>query len=251
MFIDTGNMTLLYIIISTTVISLGALVGVFALALKEEKLQKILVFVISLSTGFMIGGAFIHLLPEASELLDPQSIYQTVLLSFITFLLLEKIVHWRHCHDQKCDIHTFGYMNLIGDAVHNFIDGLVIASAFVADVKLGVVTSLAIAMHEIPQEIGDFGVLLSAGFSRRKALTANFMVALTALLGGIVGYLISFSVYDPLPYLLPFAAGGFIYIAASDLIPEMRKETDQKRSLITFSIFILGILLMWLLKFRG
>jgi len=167
----------------------------------------------------------------------------------VLFYLIEKIFHWRHCHQDHCDVHTFGYVNLIGDSIHNFIDGLIIAATFLVDVRLGITTSLAIALHEIPQEIGDFGVLLYAGFERMKALVLNFLVALTVVAGGIVGYFLSFRLEGLLVYLLPLAAGGFLYISTSDLIPEIRKETNLKKSLLSFTFFIIGILIMYFAKF--
>lgn len=140
-------------------------------------------------------------------------------------------------------------MNLIGDGMHNFIDGLIIAGAFSADTHLGIITTIAIALHEIPQEIGDFGVLLHAGWSNKKALIANFMVALTSMAGGVIGYFLAQSSETFVLYLLPIAAGGFIYIGASDLLPELRKETVASRSLATLVLFLVGVGLMYLLKF--
>ena len=142
-------------------------------------------------------------------------------------------------------------MNLVGDSLHNFIDGLVIASVFLVDFRLGVITTLAMALHEIPQEIGDFGVLIHAGFNRTKALVLNFLVASVVIIGGVVGYFASFYINSIIPLLLPIAAGGFIYIAASDLIPEIRKESDLKKSTMSFGIFLLGIILMFAVKFVG
>ena len=219
--------------------------------IKEKLLQKILLFLVSLSAGALMGGAFIHLLPEAQEKYRDGNMFLIVLLSFIFFFFVEKLLHWRHCHKGECEIHTFGYMNLFGDAVHNFIDGLVIAATFLTDIKLGIATSLVVFLHEIPQEIGDFGVLLYSGFGRKKAIISNFLVALTAVLGGLIGYFLSFSIDRFTTYLLPFTAGGFIYIAASDLMPEIRKETNLKKSLVSFAVFIVGILLMFLVKFIG
>ncbi len=242
---------LFYIIISTFFISLGALVGVFTFSLKQEKLSKILLFMVSLSAGALMGGAFLHLLPEATEKLEAETVFIIVLISFILFFLVEKLFHWRHCHKGKCNIHSFGYMNLFGDSIHNFIDGLIIAATFLTDVKLGFITTLAVALHEIPQEIGDFGVLLYAGFEKEKALIANFLVALTVVLGGIVGYFLSFRLQNFVSYLLPVAAGGFIYISASDLMPEIRKEESLKKSLLSFGMFLIGVLLMYLVKLMG
>ena len=238
----------IYILLTTFFISLASLIGVFTISIKQKVLTKYLLFLISLSAGALMGGAFLHLLPEASEKLNSQQMFSIVLVSFTVFFLIEKILHWRHCHKGHCDVHTFGYMNLLGDAFHNFIDGVMIAATFLIDIRLGITTSLAIALHEIPQEIGDFGVLLYSGFSRKKALISNFLVALTAVFGGIIGYFLSFQIEHLTSYLLPFVAGGFIYISASDLMPEIRKETNLKKSLLSFSIFLLGILLMYLMK---
>jgi zinc and cadmium transporter len=225
-------------------------VAILFLFLKKELLSKIVLFLVSFSAGTMMGGAFLHLLPEAVEEIGHSNLllFATVLGSFTFFFFVEKVFHWRHCHKGYCEVHTFGYMNLLGDGVHNFIDGLVIAGAFLIDIKLGFVTTFAVALHEIPQEIGDFGVLIYAGFNKKKALLLNYFVALSVVVGGIIGYFISFYIQNIIPYLLPFAAGGFIYIAASDLMPKIREEQAFKRSIGSFFIFILGIILMFLLK---
>lgn len=243
--------TLLWIILSTFLISIFALLGIFALAINEKLLEKILLSLVGLSAGGLMGGAFLHLLPESVKNFQESNfdIFLAVLVAFIIFFLIEKLLHWRHCHKGRCEIHSFGTINLIGDAVHNFIDGLIIAASFVVDIKLGVITVIAVAMHEIPQEIGDFGVLVYAGFKKKKALILNFIVALTVVLGGIAGFFIAETAENIVPYLLPFAAGGFIYIAASDLLPEIRKETNLKKSLSSFGLFMAGILLMFLLRF--
>ena len=139
-------------------------------------------------------------------------------------------------------------MNLVGDAIHNFIDGLILAASFVTSTELGITTTFAIAAHEIPQEIGDFGVLIYGGFEKKKAIILNFIVALTIVVGGIVGYFISKSIDQAAIFLLPFAAGGFIYIAATDLVPEIKKELNFKKYMATLLVFIIGILMMWLVK---
>lgn len=241
--------TLFYILITSFIISLASLVGIFTLSVKKELLNKILLFLVSLSAGTLMGGAFLHLLPEASEKLSGTLLFSLVLFSFIIFYFIEEVFHWRHCHKMECKVHTFGYLNLMGDSIHNFIDGLIIAATFVIDVKLGITTSLAIAFHEIPQEIGDFGVLLYAGFKKERALVLNFLVALTAMAGAMTGYFLSFYSDKLIIYLLPFAAGGFLYIATSDLIPEIRKQTNLKRSIISFIFFLLGILIIYLTRF--
>ena len=242
---------LIYIVLSTFAISLIAFIGIFTLAMKDQLLNKILLFLVSLSAGALMGGAFIHLLPEAVEKAEGtnMNVYVFVLVGFILFFIIEKVLHWRHCHKGKCDVHTFHYMNLIGDSVHNFIDGLIIAASFISSTSLGITTFIAIAAHEIPQEIGDFGVLIYGGFKKKKALVLNFIVALTVVAGGIVGYFISKSIEQAVPFLLPFAAGGFIYIAATDLVPEIKKEINIKKSMVTMFVFLCGILIMWVVKY--
>lgn len=241
-------MNLIFITVACLSISLCVWLAVLFLYFKKETLDKITLFLVSFSAGALIGGAFLHLLPEASHRLPIDKIFLIVLSAFIFFFFMEKLFFWRHCHKRHCQIHTFGYMNLVGDSFHNFIDGLVIASAFLIDFKLGIVTTLAIALHEIPQEIGDFGVLIHAGFNRVKALIINYIVALAVLFGGLAGYFLSFVLEDIISYLLPFAAGGFIYIAASDLMPEIRKESNLKKSIGAFLVFIFGIVFMFAVK---
>lgn len=240
---------LTYIILATVVVSFLSFVGIITLSLKDQILNKILLILVGLSAGTLMGGAFLHLLPEATEYNTGLDVFIYVLVGFIIFFIIEKVLHWRHCHKDECEIHTFTYMNLIGDSIHNFIDGLIMAASFVVSIPLGVTTTIAISSHEIPQEIGDFGVLIYGGFSKKKALLLNFLVALTAVLGGIIGYFISNLVENATLFILPFAAGGFIYIAATDLIPEIKKELSMKKYMATLSVFILGILFMWITKY--
>jgi zinc and cadmium transporter len=244
----TDMLELAYIIFATFIVSLISFVGVVSLAVKDKILNKILLVLIGLSAGALMGGALLHLLPEAVEENSELEVYVLVLVGFILFFLIEKVLHWRHCHKGQCDVHTFHYMNLVGDSVHNFIDGLIMAASYVVSLPLGITTTIAIATHEIPQEIGDFAVLLYGGFSKKKAILLNFVVALTAVMGGIVGFFISSLVENIVIYILPFAAGGFIYIAATDLVPEIRKELDMKKYMATLLVFICGILIMWATK---
>jgi len=243
-----GVFELVYIFLATFIVSLISFVGVICLALKENILNKILLILIGLSAGALMGGAFLHLLPEAVEKSTGLDVYLFILLGFILFFLIEKVLHWRHCHKGECDVHTFQYMNLVGDSIHNFIDGLIMAASFVVSIPLGITTTIAISTHEIPQEIGDFGVLLYGGFSKKKAIVLNFVVALTAVLGGPVGYFVSSLVENIVIFILPFASGGFVYIAATDLVPEIRKELDMKKYMATLFVFICGILIMWVTK---
>lgn len=242
---------LIWILISTILVSLGSLLGIITLLIKDKILEKILLALVSLSAGALIGGAFLHLIPESLNQMEDLEVSIIVILGFSAFFLIEKFLHWRHCHTKKCAIHTFTYMNLFGDGIHNFIDGLIISAAFFTSIQIGIVTTIAVALHEIPQEIGDFGVLVYGGIKKMRALFLNFICALTAVFGGIFGYFLSSYSKISLTFLLPFAAGGFIYIAASDLIPEIRKEPSLKKSLINFLIFIFGILILYLMKMIG
>ena len=234
-------MPLIWIILSTVVISLIAFIGILVLFLKEKTLDKITLYLVALSAGALMGGAFLHLIPESIEAIPAFTTSLFVLIGFIIFFIVEKTLHWRHCHKGKCEVHTFAYMNLIGDLVHNFIDGLIIAASFIISIPLGLTTTLAVAIHEIPQEIGDFGVLIYGKIKKRKALMLNFLVALTAILGGIVGFFLAKFTSLTTDFLIPFAAGGFIYIAASDLIPELKNENLSFKIFLTF---IIGIGLM-------
>ncbi len=239
--------TLLWIIFATLILSIISLLGILTFSLKPKYLKKILLLLVSLSAGALMGGAFFHLIPEALEASSATNVFMSVLTGFIIFFIIEKVLHWRHCHEDHCPVHSFAYMNLFGDAVHNFIDGLIIAASFIVNVPLGIATTLAVALHEIPQEIGDFGVLLHAGFSKVKALSYNFLIAATAILGGLIGFLLKETTESLTLFLLPFAAGGFLYIAASDLIPEIRKELNMKKSFLNLIIFLVGIILMFAL----
>ncbi|MCM8795690.1 MAG: ZIP family metal transporter [Candidatus Omnitrophica bacterium] len=242
-------MILVWILFSTFIVSLISLISVFTLCIKEKLLEKILFVLIGFSAGALIGGAFLHILPEALEK-NPSSvvIFSYFIFGIILFFLLERYLHWRHCHRGICDIHAFTYLNLIGDGLHNFIDGMAIAISFIASFRLGIVTTLAVIFHEIPQELGDFAVLVWGGFSKKKALFYNFISALTAVIGAVVGYLIYEKVGGLSGFILPLTAGGFIYIANSDLIPEMHKENNLKRSGFAFFAFLLGIIFMVLLR---
>ena len=239
---------LLLIVLSTFLVSFISFIGIITLFIKEKLLNKILLFLVSLSAGALMGGAFLHLIPESLGKFTESILFIYVLVGFTLLFFIERILHWRHCHKENCPIHTFAYTNLIGDGVHNFIDGLIIAASFLVNIHLGIVTTLAVALHEIPQELGDFGILIYAGFSKSRALFLNFIVAITAILGGIMGYFIS-SAEISTNFLLPLAAGGFIYIATSDLIPEIKKEVKFKNSLINLCFFIIGILIIYGVRF--
>jgi len=245
------DMVLLWIIASTFLVSLISLIGLITLKIEDKLLKEISLILVSLSAGALMGGAFFHLIPEAIEQTNNTGLLSYVVLGFITFFILEKVVQWQHCHDPHCDIHSFTYMNLIGDLLHKFIDGLVIAGSFIIDFNLGITTTIAVILHEIPQEMGEFGVLIRGGFSKYKAISLSFLVGLGAILGGTMGYFLSGTISDVIVLLLPFAAGGFIYISSSDLIPEIRKTEKLKESFWTFIVFVLGLLVMWSMALIG
>lgn len=232
-----------WILIATIINGLIAFVGATLFFVNEKKLEKFLIIFLSFETGALLGGVFFHFIPESLEKI---SIIKTTLLSilgFTLFLSLEKILHWHHCHNEKCHEHTFTYLLLYGDAIHNFIDGLIIASSFIISVPVGIVTSSLIIAHELPQEISDFAVLIYGGFTRKKALIYNFLSQLTAVVGGILGYFF-LSIKDQAIFLIPISAGGFLYIAISDLIPEIFKEKNIGKIIINLIFIILGILLL-------
>jgi len=231
---------LLWIIAATMVDGLVSMVGAVTLVLKKETLNKLLMVLVAFSTGTLLGGAFFHLMPEALEAMKPSVAFNYLLAGFILFFLIEKLLHWHHCHEEHCEVHAFTYLILFGDGIHNFIDGLVIAASFLVSIPFGIVTTLLILGHELPQELGDFGVLLHGGFSARKALAFNFLSQMTAVAGGIAGFLIS-GAAGFTSLLLPFAAGGFVYIAASDLVPELHKEKRLGKSMFYFAFFLIGI----------
>jgi len=238
---------LIYIITATIIISLISLVGVVFLGMKESMLKQLLESLISFASGALLGGAFVHLLPEAVEM-GGSNMIPYVVLGLLIFFILEKFLKWRHCHEFGCDVHVFSYLNLVGDGVHNFIDGIIIAAAFMADVKLGVATTIAVFLHEMPQEIGDFAVLIYGGFSRTKALLFNFLSALLAVLGAISAYFLLSYMQGIQPMLLAVTAGGFIYIALADLVPELHKKWGAAESLTQTILMITGIGLMMIMK---
>ncbi len=244
-------MTFIWIMSATLFVSLISLVGIFTLWVKPKVFDKVLLILVAFAAGSLIGGAFLHLLPEAVERCSCETVFVYALIGFSVFFLMERYFYWRHCHHGVCDVHTFTYLNLVGDGLHNFIDGLVIAASFMADFKLGIVTTIAVILHEVPQELGDFGILVYGGFSKPKALFYNFLCALTAMIGAAIGYVLSGITQNASLFLVPFTAGGFIYIGASDLLPELHKQKDIKRANMAFITFILGLVFMALVKFIG
>lgn len=236
-------MTLIYTVSATVAVSLFSLIGIVFIGAKESRIQKTIYILVSFATGSLIGSALLHLMPEAVEAGKNPFIHAVIGILF--FLLLEKILYWRHCHRGHCDVHTFKYLNLIGDGVHNFIDGIVIGTSFLVDPGLGLTTSLAILFHEIPQELGDFSVLIFGGFSFKQALLFNLLSAATCVVGGIIAYFVGSAILPMKTVLLGFTAGGFLYIAMVDILPELRATDSLRQSMVQISLVVAGIVLMY------
>jgi len=238
------------IFLSVLFVSLVSLAGVILLLLHDRALKKVLLYFVSFSTGALLGSVFLHFLPEIAEHAGHFSdamLY--VLLGVLGSFIIEKFIHWRHCHDLDCkaNIHPAGVLVLVGDAAHNILDGILIATSYLVSVPLGISTTVAVLLHEIPQEIGDFVVLLHSGFTRKKALFFNLLSALTAFIGAIFAILLSTHIEGIEHVLVPIAAGNFLYIAGADLIPELHKETHPMKALLQLVFMIAGIALMYFL----
>ena len=240
---------------------LGGLLSVLAaalfLVLSEPLRNHVLPHLVSFATGTLLGAAFLGLLPHALGTVagnDVHIIPMTVLLGLLGFFLLEKMVLWRHCHADHCEVHapdqksrehSTGAMILVGDGLHNFLDGILIAAAFLTDIHLGVVTSVAVAAHEIPQEVGDFAVLLHSGFSRKRAFLYNILTSLATVVGGVLAWFALQSVEAILPFVLAIAASSFIYIAVADLIPTLHQRVEGSATLQQIVLIAAGILLIY------
>lgn len=244
--------TIVMILLAVFLVSIVSFVGVLTLYL-HKNLNEILNYLVSFAVGGLLGAAFLELLPEAVEKTALWGIF--TLVGILTFFFVELYFHWHHHHTHaKCGhkhIHPVGYLNIIGDGVHNFIDGMIVAASFLVSVPLGLVTTLAVIMHEIPQEFGDFGILVFSGFSKAKALLFNFASALLAVAGAIVAYFAIELTGDFSTYMIPFAAGGFIYMAAADLLPEIHKHRGKEiyETIAQVMLIFVGIALIWLVGF--
>lgn len=230
--------------------SLVSLAGIFLLSFREKIIKKILLYLVSFATGALFANVFGHLLPEiVAESIDLPRSLMLVFAGILFSFAIEKFIHWRHCHTLEChhQTHSVGKMMLIGDGAHNITDGILIATAYLADIPLGIATTVAVIFHEIPQEIGDFSVLLHSGYSRGRALALNFASALTAVLGAVIVLLLHGSVHGIEQVLLPLTAGNFLYIAGSDLIPELHKETRLGRAILQLACIIAGAALLYML----
>ncbi len=261
-------MTLLQIILTTLGVSVLSVIGILFFYVKQKRFNKIMLSLVALSAGAMLGNTAFHLLPESFEFVEAGAMdMMTMMLlfvgAFVFSFLFETLFSWHHCHTAshhgekdspkacKSDIKSYSHLILYSDGIHNFIDGMIIAAAFIVNPALGVTTAVAVALHEVPQELGDFAVLVHGGFRKKKALILNFLAASTVVLGGVVGYFLTQSVEMAVPVLLPFAAGSFMYIAAADLLPELKHDENQKSSLTHFAVFLVGLIIMALSAFLG
>ena len=249
---------ILYTIVSVIIVSLVSFVGVFSLSFKDKFLKKILLFLVSLSAGTLFGGAFLHLLPETiGERGFSLQVSLTILAGILVFFILEKFVHLHHHHtiptkkNKEGGVNHIAPLNLVADGMHNFLDGLIIAGSYMVSIPAGIATTIAVVLHEVPQEIADFGVLLYSGLSKTRALLLNFLSATVSIFGAIIGLIIGSGSQEFILSLLPFAAGGFIYIAGSNLIPELHKEYNLKDSFLHLFALVLGIGIMVALLFLG
>ncbi len=235
----------IYTLASVSAISAVSLIGVFALGVNQERLQRILFYLVSFSAGALLGDAFIHLLPEIMAGEEAVRSGSYVLAGIMLFMVLERILRWHHSHgSHKEEIHSVVYLTIIGDALHNFLDGVAIAASFLISIPLGIATASAVIFHEIPQEIGQFAILVHGGWSRKKALLYNFFSALTAIAGALLVLVFAQSFTEALAPLLGLTAASFIYIALSDIIPELQKEPNTRRFILQMVWMLAGIAVM-------
>ncbi len=240
-------MIFLYILAAVIIVSLISLSGIWILGFKEKQFRRITGLLVSFSAGTMLGGAFLHLLPEAVEVSEGLEPFLLFLTGIVLFFIIEKFLSWRHCHDGHCEIHAVAHLNIIGDFVHNFTDGIAIAAAFILSIPTGIATTVAIAVHEIPQEMGDFALLLHSGLTKSKAILYNFISALGAVAGAVATYLFA-TTPESVLFLMPIAAGGFAYMAGTDIMPQLHKEKKGSDSVIQLGLLLVGIGLMWVMK---
>ncbi|MBI1973003.1 ZIP family metal transporter [Candidatus Woesearchaeota archaeon] len=256
------NQLFLYAIGSVLLASLLSLIGIITFFVRSSILKHNLIYLVSFGAGALFGDAFLHLLPEAVEETGSLTLAISIslLLGIILSFIIEKFIHWHHCHhldhakhkhhlDHQRQGNNIATMNLFGDAMHNLLDGIIIGTSYIVSIPVGIATTIAVLLHELPQELGDFGILLHSGLSKAKALFYNFLVSLTALLGVVVAFFLNQYVEHLTTSLLPFSAGVFIYIAGSDLIPELHHEIKLDRSVMQLAMFVLGIIIMLTLLF--
>lgn len=244
---------LLWIIVFSTVGSAGAVAGAALFLFFPEPIRKGLVpCLISYATGTLLGAAFLGMIPAGLKQAPAFTVMATVLAGMVLFFVLEKLVLWRHCHDNECEVHgRAAPLILIGDAFHNFVDGVVIAAAFLTSISLGISTALAVIAHEVPQEVGDFAILLDNGYSRKKALVLNGLSSITTLPGALIAYFWLAETREAVPYILAISAASFIYIATADLIPTLHRQVAPATSLRQLVLLLAGISTIALFHFGG
>ena len=242
--------TFLYMVLSVVLVSLLSLIGISLFALSHESFHKIVFGLVALAVGALFGDAFLHLLPDAyADASRATQVSLFVIAGILLFFMLENFLHWRHQHsDEHGEIEPYGYLNILADMTHNFIDGLIIGASYLVGVKMGIATSLAVVLHEIPHEFSNFGILVKSGFSRSRALFINFLTGVMALVGGLAAWWVGGQMQGFIQVLIPLTAGGFIYIAGSDLVPQLHKEVKSLRALFQFLALLTGVLLMLLLR---
>lgn len=239
---------MLYTFLSILIVSLISLAGIIFLIFTKSFFEKIQTLLVSFSIGSLLGGAILHLIPESIGHGHEKTAPILILVSIVVFFMLEKFLNIHtHYHPEEKTIKSFGLLNIIADGFHNFLDGILIAAAFKVDPSTGIVATLAVLAHELPQEIGDFAVLVQAGYSKRRALFFNFLSALASFLGAGLVYILPFQSHEISHYILPLAAGGFIYIALADLIPELSQKKSVKASILQIVFMLSGIAIMWFL----
>ncbi|MBI5731854.1 MAG: ZIP family metal transporter [Candidatus Magasanikbacteria bacterium] len=245
---------LIKIILANLLVGLCGVLGAFGVIKFFARHRSRMILLVSFAAGSMIAVSFLDLLPEAVAAHGNLNLMiKFLMLGFILFLLMEKAMIYYHCHEENCRLHSSVKLVMLGDSLHNFLDGVAVAASFVAGPTIGFLTTLAIIIHEIPQEIGDFGVLLHAGFSRKRALLFNIISGFTAILGGVLAYFALNRLSFLMPYFLALTAGGFIYVAAADLLPETHHDLTTRREIFLHSLLvIMGMAIIWLLgKYIG
>ncbi len=240
--------TYLYTLVSVLIISAMSLIGIVALGIRQDFLKKMLQYLVSFSAGALLGDVFIHVIPEISETGFSPMVGIYFLIGIVIFFLLEKYILWHHSHDNEHSetVHSLVYVSMIGDSLHNFIDGMVIAASFIVSPALGIAATVAVVLHEIPQEIGQFAILVHGGWSKAKALLYNFASALTSILGALIVLVFARDIETP-QILLAFAGASFIYLSMSDIIPELHKERSPLKSFWQIVCFVIGVVVMALL----
>ncbi|HHQ44825.1 MAG TPA: ZIP family metal transporter [Candidatus Altiarchaeales archaeon] len=236
-------MPLTYILASVVFVSLLSLVGVLSLSVGRKRLQGFLTFFVAFASGSLLTASFMHLIPESHHELG-ESAMSFVLFGIILFFIFEKFIHWHHCGKTECHVQPVAYLNLVADGFHNFIDGVIIAAAYLVDVHTGIIATIAIALHEIPQEFGDFSILIHSGMKVKQALTYNFLSATTAIIGAVAGYVFLVKIEALIPYAIAIASGGFIYIATADLMPELHKEASLQKMIGQTIAILLGVIIL-------